>query len=127
MPFGLSGLGLLSWSIDQDTVKPGAPIDLFSYWEVSQPITPPLKIFIHLTAPDGKIVAQWDGLDVNVGSLEFGDMFVQRHRLDLPTDLPPGPYRISLGAYHPDTGQRLKAELDGRTIDSIVLGMLNVQ
>ena len=82
LPFGLAGLGLLSWSIDQDTVKPGAPIDLFTYWEVSQPITPPLKIFLHLTAPDGTIVAQWDGLDVNIGSLDFGDMFVQRW----PTD-----------------------------------------
>jgi hypothetical protein len=38
-----------------------------------------------------------------------------------------GPYRMSLGAYRPDTGQRLKAELDGQTVDSIVLGMLTVQ
>jgi 4-amino-4-deoxy-L-arabinose transferase-like glycosyltransferase len=127
LPFGLDGLDLLSWAIDQDTVKPGTPIDLFTYWEMSQPVTPPLKIFIHLTAPDGQIVAQWDGLDVNIGSLEPGDMFVQQHRLDLPADLPVGPYRMSLGAYRPDTGQRLKAELDGQTVDSIVLGMLTVQ
>jgi 4-amino-4-deoxy-L-arabinose transferase-like glycosyltransferase len=127
LPFGLGRLELLSWGVDRGVAQPGVSVDLFTYWEMSQPITPPLKIFIHLTAPDGKIVVQWDGLDVNVGSLEFGDMFVQRHRLDLPTDLPPGPYRISLGAYYPDTGQRLKSELDGRTIDSIVLGTLTVQ
>ena len=84
LPIKLDGLNLLGWSIDQDTVQSGAPIDLFTYWEMSQPVTPPLKIFIHLTAPDGTIVAQWDGLDVNVGSLDTGDMFVQRHRLDLP-------------------------------------------
>jgi 4-amino-4-deoxy-L-arabinose transferase-like glycosyltransferase len=127
LPFELEGLDLLSWSIDQDTVQPSVPIDLFTYWEMSQPVTPPLKIFIHITAPDGKIGAQWDGLDVNVGSLDAGDMFVQRHRIELPADLPPGSYRISIGAYHPDSGTRLKANLDGRAADSIVLGMLTVQ
>ena len=128
LPFELAGLESIELgNRSRLSLKPGAPIDLFSYWEVSQPMTPPLKIFIHLTAPDGKIVAQWDGLDVNVGSLEPQDIFVQRHRLDLPADLPPGPYRISIGVYRPDTGQRLKADLDGRAIDSIVLGTLNVQ
>jgi len=127
LPFELAGLDLLSWGIDHDTVKPGEKADVFTYWRIAQPITPPLKIFVHLTPPDGKIVAQWDGLDVNVSTLESGDIFVQRHRLDLPADLPPGPYRISIGAYHPDTNQRLQAELGGRTIDSIVLGTLTVQ
>ena len=129
LPIKLEGLDLLGWSIDRDTVQSGAPIDLFTYWEMSQPVTAPLKIFIHLTAPDGTIVAQWDGLDVNVGSLDIGDMFVQRHRLDLPAaqNVPPGPYRISIGAYHPDSGARLKADFDGRPIDSFVLGMLTVQ
>jgi 4-amino-4-deoxy-L-arabinose transferase-like glycosyltransferase len=127
LPFELAGLDLLSWSIDQDAVKADVPIDLFTYWEMSQPFTPPLKIFVHLTAPDGKIVAQWDGLDVNLGSLEAQDIFVQRHRLELPADLPPGPYRLSIGAYHPDSGTRLKTDFDGRTVDSIVLGTLTVQ
>jgi hypothetical protein len=127
LPIELAGLDLLGWSIDQDRVQPGAPIELFTYWEMSQPVTAPLKIFVHLTAPDGTIVAQWDGLDVNLGTLEASDVFVQRHRIELPADLPPGPYRLSIGAYHPDSGQRLKAELDRRAIDSIVLGTLTVQ
>ena len=126
LPVELEGLDLLGWSIDQDTAQRGVPIDLFTYWEMSQPVTAPLKIFVHLTAPDGKIVAQWDGLDVKVDSLKPQDIFVQRHRLDVPADLPVGPYRISIGAYHPDSGARLKADLDGRSIDSIVLGTLTV-
>jgi hypothetical protein len=95
-------------------------------WLLAKPISPPLKIFIHVTAPDGRIVAQWDGLDVNVGTLAAGDMFVQRHRINLPPDLPPGPYRISLGVYRPDSGSRLTATLGDRTVDSIVLGMLTL-
>jgi 4-amino-4-deoxy-L-arabinose transferase-like glycosyltransferase len=127
LPFELEGLDLIGWGIDRDMVQRGAPIDLFTYWEMSQPVTAPLKIFVHLTAPDGTIVAQWDGLDVNVDSLKPQDIFVQRHRLDLPADLPAGRYRLSIGAYHPDSGARLKVDFDGRTIDSIVLGMLTVQ
>ena len=43
LPFELDALNLLSWGVDQDVVKSGALIDLFTYWEVSQPITPPLE------------------------------------------------------------------------------------
>ncbi len=127
LPFALGGLNLLGWETDRATVKPGDTIDVFTFWEVTGPIAPPLKIFVHVTAPAGKIVTQWDGLDVGIGSLETHDVFVQRHRLDLPGDLPPGPYRLSIGAYHPDTGARLKANFARQEIDSIVLGMLNVQ
>jgi hypothetical protein len=102
---------------DLSVYKPGATVLLDTYWMIKQPVAP----------PDGKIVAQWDGLDVNVDTLEVGDMFAQRHRLELPADLPRGPYRLSIGAYHPDNGARLKANFDGHAVDSMVLGTLNVQ
>ncbi len=127
VPLDLNGLSLLSWETDRLEVKPGEVIDLFTYWEMARPVVTPLKLFVHVTAPDGKIVAQWDGLDVNSGTLEPSDVFVQRHRLELPGDLPPGPYRISIGAYHPDSGQRLQAQLDDRAVDSIVLGTLTLE
>jgi len=126
LPLDLNGLSLLGWETDRVAVKSGEAIDLFTYWEVAQPIASPLKIFVHVSAPDGKIVAQWDGLDVNVGTLEPHDIFVQRHRIDLPGDLPPGSYRISIGAYHPDSGIRLQAPLGDRAVDSVVLGMLTL-
>lgn len=108
------------------TLAPGSTFTLDTLWTLARPIASPVKIFVHITAPDGKIVAQWDGLDVNLGTLDPGDLFVQRHRLDLPADLPPGPYRISLGAYHPDSGTRLQAQLGDRTVDSVVLGTLTL-
>jgi hypothetical protein len=126
LPLDFDGLSLLGWETDRVKAKPGEEIDLFTYWEVTQPITPPLKIFVHVSVPDGKIVAQWDGLDVNVGTLEAHDIFVQRQHIDLPSDLPPGPYRLSIGAYHPDSGTRLQAQLGDRAVDSVVLGMLTL-
>jgi len=120
-------LSLFGWETDRVEARPGDAFDLLSYWAVAKPVASPLKIFVHVSTPAGKIVAQWDGLDVNIGTLESSDVFVQRHRLEVPGDLPPGPYRISIGAYHPDTGERLRSEYDGHSIDSIVLGMLNVR
>jgi hypothetical protein len=35
-----------------------------------------------------------------------------------------GPYRVSLGMYHPDTGSRLAATWEGRTFDTVVSGPL---
>jgi hypothetical protein len=111
---------------DLSNFHAGTTVLLDTFWMLRQPLASPLKIFVHLTAPDGKIVAQWDGLDVNLDTLATGDMFGQRHRLELPADLLPGPYRISMGVYHPDSGARLQARLSDRTVDAVVLGMLTL-
>ncbi len=42
-------------------------------------------------------------------------------------DIPPGPYRVSLGMYHPDTGVRLAAQIAERSVDLIVVGTLAVK
>lgn len=121
------GLSLYGSPPHSDTLMPGSVLTFDTIWLLTKPISLPLKIFIHVTAPDGKIVTQWDGLDVNVGTLEAGDMFVQRHHINLPPVLPTGPYRLSLGVYHPDTGTRLIAQIADRSVDLIVLGMLAVK
>ncbi len=121
---GLPFLGAMPYP---DALMPGATLTFDTLWTLGHPIPSSLKIFIHITAPDGKIVAQWDGLDVNVSTLDVGDLFVQRHRITLPVNLPPGPYRISLGVYHSDSGTRLRANFGDQVVDSIVLGMLSIQ
>jgi 4-amino-4-deoxy-L-arabinose transferase-like glycosyltransferase len=126
LPLDFSGLSLLGWEIDRVQAQPGEVIDLLTYWEVTQPAPSPLKIFVHITAPDGRIIAQWDGLDVNLGTLKPHDVFVQRHRFDMPGDLLPGPYRISIGAYYPESGSRLRVQLGNRAVDSAVLGTLTL-
>lgn len=126
LPLDFEGLTFKSWEADRVVAKAAESLDLFTHWQLTKSIAPPLKIFIHVSAADGRLVTQWDGLDVNVGTLEVGDMFVQRQRIALPVDLPPGPYRISLGVYHPDTGARLTAQIGDQRVDSIVLGMLTL-
>lgn len=124
-----SGLNFFGYFFDRKAVKPGETVEIQTVWKMTAPLSPPLSIFIHITAPDGSIVAQWDGLDVGVASLEPYDLFVQRHRVQIPANAPIGPYRISLGVYHPDSGVRLKATVGQQSIgpiDSIVLGTLTL-
>jgi 4-amino-4-deoxy-L-arabinose transferase-like glycosyltransferase len=119
------GLRFGGWYIPHSP-KAGETLLLTTGWTFTRPITLPLKIFIHVTTSDGKIVAQWDGLDVNTSALEAGDFFIQQNPITFPPDAPIGPYRISLGVYHPDSGARLKATIGDRSTDSIVLVTLTL-
>jgi hypothetical protein len=124
-----SGLNFFGYIPDRKIFKPGDTLEIQTIWKVTTPLAPPLSVFIHVTAPDGKIVAQWDGLDVSVASLEPYDLFIQRHRIQIPPNTPIGLYRISIGVYHPDSGIRLKATVGQASIgpvDSIVLGVLTL-
>ena len=73
-----------------------------------------LTIFVHLLDQNGSIVAQQDRQSVLADTLQPGDVFMQLHSIDLPADLAPGLYRISIGLYSSATGQRLPID-DSRT------------
>jgi hypothetical protein len=62
---------------------------------------------VHLLNSDQHIVAQFDGFETPVDELAPGDTVVQLHMLSLPTDLPPGSYRLELGAYTRDDSRRI--------------------
>ncbi|HEY4689666.1 MAG TPA: glycosyltransferase family 39 protein [Anaerolineae bacterium] len=126
-PIDFEGLRFLGQQMDRLTVKVGETFDFDTFWEITAPVAPPLKLFVHVTAPDGSIVAQADSLDVAIAQSGPGDVFVQRHRLSIPPDALASPYRISIGAYHPDIGARLIATVGDRPVDVIVLGVLSVE
>lgn len=83
----------------------GRPLDLFTYWQVVVPPVGQPKIFLHLEDASGQIVAQADGLDVQMAGLQPGDCFAQLHTLFLP-DLPAGEYTLYGGLYDPVTAVR---------------------
>jgi hypothetical protein len=81
----------------------------------------------HLLGPDGVPVAVGDGLGVPVEGWQPGDIIVQRHRLSVPEDAPPGEYRLQTGAYWLDTMERwsLRDEY-GNLNDRLVLTTVEV-
>jgi hypothetical protein len=92
---------------------PGGPV-LRLYWQVER--TPPADwvTFVHLVDGKGQLVAQFDGppLDGLLPTSQWParSLMIDRHKIVLPEDLPPGQYRFLVGLYERDTNQRLKVK-----------------
>jgi hypothetical protein len=107
--------GVLTYQGAQVTTT-GDEIEILTAWDVIEPTDRPLKIFIHTLDPSGQIAAQWDGLSLDPTTLEPGDTFVQRHRLNVP-QIPQA--ALVVGVYDGETLERLTLA-DGR--DRIMIG-----
>jgi len=81
-----------------------------------------------LRTVDGRAIAVGDGLGFTAEQWQAGDMFVQRHRLSVPLDAPPGPVTVQTGLYTLDNLQRLAVSQNGSIIgDSLPLASLRVE
>jgi hypothetical protein len=96
------GLTLLGYDL---AAQPAGPFDLVTYWQVERPPDQPLAIFAHVLDADARIIAQRDGLNVKLGSLEAGDILLQHFTLErlAATKV------FEIGLYDPSNGQRKPA------------------
>jgi hypothetical protein len=109
-------------------MHPGERLILVTYWRVREPANAPLKLFVHVLDQGGDYMAGEDRLDVWFDNWQTGDVFAQVHELTLPADTMPGRYQLELGAYDPETMQRLLVERAGATIaDRVLLAPVQVQ
>ena len=120
---------MIGYTLQPQTIKPGANLAVVTYWRVIGPLPDDLLIFSHVYQSPEKILAQQDQLDVSGSSLQVGDIFIQQHEfITIPPDTPAGGYTIGVGAYHKDTGQRLPIYLgDQRVADRIFLTQVQVK
>jgi hypothetical protein len=92
----------------QEETETKSEINLTTYWHVEEPPTDARRLFLHLVAEDGAIVAQSDGLGAPAAFWQKGDLIMQRHKLVIPTTN--SLYALHLGVYNPETGRRLLSE-----------------
>ena len=113
-PIGFEdGLTLIGYDLRAELDQ---PIDLVTYWRIDQTPARPLSIFAHVVDSAGNIMAQGDGLNVRLSSLEPGDVVLQHFVIDRPADA----VELRLGLYNPRTEQRLRATLPtGETIEAL--------
>jgi hypothetical protein len=78
-------------------------------WQALEPIPQDYTAFVHLLADDQKI-AQGDSLPCAGQCRTFtwqpGEIVVDVHAIQWPSEIPPGPYRLGVGLYLADTGER---------------------
>jgi len=102
----------------------GDGVELRTFWRVKEIPARPLSLMGHLLGADGTPVAVADGMGFPVDQWQPGDLIIQRHRLPLPADAPPGEYTLATGAYWLDTMERWGVRVDGKPAgDQILLSL----
>ena len=126
LPVTFDSLTLLGYTLDRPTLKPGETTLLETIWRVESVPERLLSVMVHVLGPDGRVVAQGDGLGVPIESWQLGDVFVQRHSLTLPQAVSPGVYWIQTGVYWLDDGERWPARDQRATGDRALLVPLEI-
>jgi len=94
--------------------SPGSELRMITAWRSQRDRPEPLNVFVHLLDGDGNLVAQHDGFDVWAASLRRGDIVAQLCAMPLDADVPPGSYRLQMGAYTRADRNRLPVLIEGR-------------
>ncbi len=88
----------------------GRPVDVTLSWQAAAKPAKDYSIFIHLLNGAGSTVSQHDGWPAGgarpTTSWQPGETITDGHALITPTNLPPGAYKLEVGAYDA-SGQRL--------------------
>lgn len=112
LPLGFDGgLTLLRYEL---AARPDQPFDLITYWRVDRTPDRPLAIFAHVLDAGDRIIAQRDGLNVKLSSLEPGDVILQHFTIEHPA----GVKAVEIGLYDPSNGQR---QLTDQKMDRVEL------
>lgn len=121
------------FSLKINVVSPGDILPLTLFWHSnSNSRLPSYKVFVHLAASDGLLLAQHDGEPVGglrpTSGWKAGERLTDNHGVLLPADLQPGDYRLVVGLYGLEDGVRLPVFADGKTEDdSLPLEIIRVQ
>ncbi len=127
------GITLAGYELDRRQAAPGERINLTLHWQADAAPGGNYKVFVHLVGLDGSRAAQHDsepqqGASPTGGWLP-GQAISDVHPLDIAPDAAPGPYRLVVGLYHPDSGQRLPLRQNGDAwlqADSVTLAGVGV-
>jgi hypothetical protein len=100
---------LLDYDIEPPTeISPTLGLTLT--WQAVQPVASDYTVFAHLLADGDAKAAQRDTRPCDgacpTDSWQPGQIVVDHHELTLNTGAPPGPYRLALGLYLLETGDR---------------------
>ncbi|MCL5075909.1 MAG: glycosyltransferase family 39 protein [Chloroflexi bacterium] len=125
---------LLGSDISPDSVSPGDTVRVAIYWRGLAPMDKDYSVYIHLTTPEDRIIAQRDtfpGLGTYPTRLwRAGDTFRDTYRVPIPKNAPtPLLLHVRAGLYLLPTMERLPAveESSGRPLDRPIVGTVWVR
>lgn len=126
------GITLEGYTLSAERLTPGDGLGVTLFWRADVAIDARLKVFVHLYATDGTLVAQHDAEPANntrpTDGWQVGETVIDPHGLLLPLDAPPGTYQLAAGLYRQEDGARLPVTLDEEpTGDTVPLARISVE
>lgn len=119
----IGGLTFLGHAVQQSDVT----AEVWTYWRVDAAPAAPISLMLHLSGPDGTPVSVGDGSGVPQEQWRPGDVLIQRHRLSLPPNAPPGDYTPQTGVYILATLERYPVLVQGQAVgDALVLPPITI-
>jgi len=102
---------LIGYDLFPKTPTAGDTWEIALYWKALVRMSKDYTVFVHLINGAGEMVAQVDEQPMS-GSYpthlwELEEQIKDSHRLTLPSDLPTGSYRLQIGLYTLEAGERL--------------------
>ncbi len=118
----------LGVALPEESQLQGDIVPVTLLWQSLQPTSADARVFIQGFNAQGELKINHEISPVNgtfpLPQWESGDVVRDPHKVQLPPDLPAGPYRLIAGMYDPATGQRLTTA-DGH--DTLELGIITVE
>jgi hypothetical protein len=123
-PLDLDGPAtFLGHKLNTDTIVPGDTLVVETSWRANQIVTETMpSVFMHLVDTSGNAWSIGDALDFSAIQWQEGDVFVQRHVLELAPDIPAGTYWLAGGLYDLVTGIRYPIHGAETDADTFLLG-----
>ncbi len=123
-------IALTGFNLSSTSPKPGEALGVTLFWAAKGKIDGRLKVFVHLIAPDGNLVAQQDGEPRGglspTNSWRVDSAVIDHHGLILPRALAPGTYSLRVGLYT-EPGGRLPVSAGGQPAgDTLILQSITV-
>ena len=100
---------LVGFAVDPVELTAGESLSVTLVWQAEAETTVSYRVFVHVVGPDGRVVAQSDGIPVSwerptTGWLP-GEYVTDVHWIDLPEGLAAGSYSLSVGFYEAGAGR----------------------
>jgi|GEM_PF-4785155 len=124
---------LLGYDLSAEKMRPGEQVNLKLIWRAKKPVSQSFKVFAHVVDANGKLLVQKDGVPGNwslpTDTWVAGEVVVDSYVIPIPPEAAPGNYRVQIGMYNPESGQRLPALEAGSRLadDSIPLSIIVVR
>lgn len=125
---------LRGYSLSADHLRPGDVLTLTLFWQAVAPLDQRYKIFVHLSGPEGRPLAQRDsepqgGLAPTTGWTPGGTI-IDNYGLLAPLDMPAGVYTLRVGLYavdDPTARLSVNARAGSGDSDSLILRTISVR